>query len=279
MALSIISFLKVGAQEGNIYLQRGIERASHIDLYNALDQFNLSTQSLPDASPAYMQRAQVKIRINQFDAAMADLERALHTNPEVVNMYGKYGPLKSLYETYKKSPLEHPVCKTDYYLAVLGTSNLDACTDETKKAIQLYNSALSAKIEDNWPAALAYLNESISLKTDFPEAYFNRAYVKAQIKDYKGSLIDYDMFITSHPDDPMGYNNKGNLFMRIGLYDQAYATYCQAIYLAPLDHVLYLNRGISNLMQGKQQEACADFVLASERGNVKAQKKQLFYCR
>lgn len=279
MVLSMISFLKVGAQEGNIYLQRGIERASHIDLYNALDQFNLSTQSLPDASPAYMQRAQVKIRINQFDAAMADLERALHTSPEVVNMYGKYGPLKSLYETYKKSPLEHPVCKTDYYLAVLGTSNLDSCTDETKKAIQLYNSALSAKIEDNWPAALAYLNESISLKTDFPEAYFNRAYVKAQIKDYKGSLKDYDMFITSHPDDPMGYNNKGNLFMRIGLYDQAYATYCQAIYLAPLDHVLYLNRGISNLMQGRQQEACADFVLASERGNVKAQKKQLFYCR
>ena len=56
-------------------------------------------------------------------------------------------------------------------------------------------------------------SKTIELKPDFPEAYFHRARIWVDNKDYKSALADLDDYIELAPEDAVGYYERGRVKM------------------------------------------------------------------
>jgi tetratricopeptide (TPR) repeat protein len=110
-------------------------------------------------------------------------------------------------------------------------------------------------------AAIQELSKAIQLNPRYTIAYFIRAYVYAQIQEFRQSKSDYDRAITLDPKDTTAYINRGNLKQdKLNDVQGALADFDRAITLNPKSAEAYNNRG--NLKDDKLndiQGALADY--------------------
>ena len=95
--------------------------------------------------------------------------------------------------------------------------------------------------------------ESISAET-----YFNWAYVKDEMGDYKGAIGDYTKAIQLKPDYVDAYVNRGASKHNSGQYHDAIVDYGIAIKLKPDYALAYSNRGIAKHYLGQHTAAISD---------------------
>jgi tetratricopeptide (TPR) repeat protein len=133
-------------------------------------------------------------------------------------------------------------------------------------------------------AAIQELNKAIQLNPRYMAAYFFRAYVYEQLRNFQQSFVDYNQVITINPRFA-AYINRGNLkFDKLNDVQGALADYNQAITINPQSDLAYYNRGILKTDKlNDNQGALADYNQAItinprfgsvyiNRGNLKKNK-------
>ena len=92
--------------------------------------------------------------------------------------------------------------------------------------------------------ALEEFNHAISLDPDFFSAYYNRAIIRANLKQNEEALKDINYVIANVPDHALAYYNRGIIHENLGQPTQAIQDYSHAINLQPDLLEAYHYRGI-----------------------------------
>lgn len=119
----------------------------------------------------------------------------------------------------------------------------------TAKAIAAYTEALA-------DTGLAN-DRRATLLTDRAVAYGKSNQNKLALDDYNKALLLF-------PEYPPAYNNRGNLLVSLGQYQEAIKDFDRAILLAPKYAAAYSNRANAKLKASHTREAIADFTRAIE---------------
>jgi tetratricopeptide (TPR) repeat protein len=127
--------------------------------------------------------------------------------------------------------------------------------------------------------SLADYNQSISFNPKFSQAYYNRAILKEdKLNDIQGALVDYNQAISINPKYSIAYNNRANLKEdRLNDIQGALADYNQAISINPKLSQAYYNR--ANLKANKLndiQGALADY---NQAISINPKDSQAYYNR
>ena len=116
---------------------------------------------------------------------------------------------------------------------------------------------------------VSYLTESFFRSLLDPNnigALFNRGAIFLQQSAFDSALIDYDLIIDSHPDDPKAYCNRGNVYLGKSDLGRAIQDFSQAILLDRKESCAHYNRGMAWLRLSQWDAARADFLAAEQMG-------------
>ena len=107
-------------------------------------------------------------------------------------------------------------------------------------------------------------NESIRLKPNFADAFYNRGHAKSKLGWYDEAITDYDEAIRLKPDLAVAFTSRGIVKMELGWHDEAIADYDEAIRLKPDLAIAFYNRAWAKFNSGHVDEARQDFERALE---------------
>jgi tetratricopeptide (TPR) repeat protein len=93
--------------------------------------------------------------------------------------------------------------------------------EKPRKAYQLFEQAEEVFNDGNFTMALALLDECLTQKPGYMEAYPLRANAKEQLNDLDGALTDYSIFLEEFPEHPDVLMSRGVLRYKLGFFDQA----------------------------------------------------------
>ncbi len=145
--------------------------------------------------------------------------------------------------------------------------------NQFRKATQgLTASELMNKALDSWrngkytdpDKALEYLNEAISLDSNYDDAYINRGIAWHVTGNYDRAISDYNKAIELNPGYALAYYNRGYAWHVTGNYDRAMSDFNKAIELNPGYVDAYNNRGYAWHVTGNYDRAMSDFNKAIE---------------
>ncbi len=121
--------------------------------------------------------------------------------------------------------------------------NKQTTTPSNERPEALYHRALSLRYSENYTAAAELLRQTISLKPDYNEAWFELGIVYEKLKDYEQAIAAYQKAINLKPDYNEAWNNLGSVYKTLEDYEQAIAAYQKAIHLKPDNHEAWNNLG------------------------------------
>jgi Flp pilus assembly protein TadD len=116
--------------------------------------------------------------------------------------------------------------------------------------------------------AMYYYNEAIRIRPDFADAYYNIALIQTSLKYYQEALDNYTKAINFKPTF-QAYNNRGNIYNRLGRYKEALADYNNAIGLEKRIPMFYINRADAYFYLKENRQGCTDLQKACDLGNCK----------
>jgi tetratricopeptide (TPR) repeat protein len=116
----------------------------------------------------------------------------------------------------------------------------------------------------NQQAALQDFDKAVTLKPDYPEAYYNRGNLHCLMRQYDKAIEDYTHAIELTENDANAHNNRGMAWHQKGNYESALANYNRAIAINPNEPVFYANRGRLWDRIGDDALARADYLQAKE---------------
>ena len=115
--------------------------------------------------------------------------------------------------------------------------------------------------ENKQPAAVP---SKLSINELAARAFFFIGYLLLEGREAEKALAAYDMAIVLKPDFVAAYNNRGEVFQKLGKYDKAIVNLGKAIELDPVFAELYYNRGCLKGSSGESKAAIIDFDKAIE---------------
>lgn len=113
------------------------------------------------------------------------------------------------------------------------------------------------------PQQLAPLQNSGSANSKNVETYFTQGFKKAELKDYRGAIADFNKILEIDPNNAYAYVGRG--FSRFGLasYQGAKKDFDKALEITPDIAYAHFFRGFTLVMLEDKQGAIADFKKAS----------------
>jgi tetratricopeptide (TPR) repeat protein len=115
--------------------------------------------------------------------------------------------------------------------------------DKPLKTHQLYDRAEAAYDQGDYKKTIEYLDQCLLLDPGYSEAYFMRGGAREQLKDFKGALTDYSIFLERRVDHREGLFNRGFVRYQLKLYDLAREDFKRLLTLPPGEtNTLYFNR-------------------------------------
>ncbi|GAB3343211.1 hypothetical protein GCM10027299_58610 [Larkinella ripae] len=106
--------------------------------------------------------------------------------------------------------------------------------------------AIEASIKGEHSKALTYLNKAIMAQPSWPDAYFQRASLYRELKQYKQSLSDFNKVESLGRHDEILYTSRADLNKILHRNDDALADYTKAILVAPLENTeTYYTRSVA----------------------------------
>ncbi|WP_146216365.1 hypothetical protein [Arenibacter sp. ARW7G5Y1] len=134
--------------------------------------------------------------------------------------------------------------------------------DEKMKAMSDLNKAIDIYIE-------YFLKDSFD-KTTLTEYYNERAYLKSELKDYRGAIQDYEKAISMK----VGYASlwdkvyfgKGFCETKIGNFQSAVESYEKVFIHNPKDELAHFNVGLVKIALGRKNEGCLNLSKSGELG-------------
>jgi len=216
---------------------------------NTLNLFDDIAQKQPKNYHPFASRAIHKMKINDSNGALKDLNKALLLNPEYHEGY--YNRAK-LYAEHKK---EFQKAFEDYNKAIqLNTSN----------AKYFLGRGMVYRVAKQYELAMKDLNKSLELNPSYAKAYENRGVIKADLKDFKGAIKDYSKALAINPHSYNTYNSRGAAKDFLKDYNGAISDYNKALKIQPNDFQTICNVGIAYYQLKNHKKACEAWKKAAD---------------
>jgi predicted O-linked N-acetylglucosamine transferase (SPINDLY family) len=107
--------------------------------------------------------------------------------------------------------------------------------------------------------ALASYDTAIALAPASVDAHYNRGSVLSAMGRREEAVASYDRLITLRPDHVEAHSNRGVVLFDLGRFDEAVASYDKAIALRPAEAVLHANRANALHQLRRLEEAVAGY--------------------
>lgn len=129
-------------------------------------------------------------------------------------------------------------------------------------------------------AAIDDFNAALRLSPEEPMIYNNRGNVLIELRHYAEAVKDFTQAIALSPSYGQAYNNRGNALFLLGDSAGAIADYTKAVVLMPANAVPFNGRGKAQLALKRPAAAIRDFsraiVLSSRYGQALANRAEAF---
>lgn len=197
------------------------------------------------ATPAdYLERGHAYYRLGRFDQARNDFDQARRMDGQSAMVFFNLGTA---------------ACRQQHY---------NEAVNDFTRALTL--DAGLARAYNNRGVAYYFLGEYAKAVADFSKAaestnaggmaaLFNRAMAFQAMKDHDRAMADYDMVLAKKPDTVAALNNKADILIGLGRFDQAILVLDAAITVAPNDPDLLFNRALAHERLGHLQKAQSDY--------------------
>lgn len=107
--------------------------------------------------------------------------------------------------------------------------------------------------------ALDDFNRAVQLFAEYPAAYNNRGNLLVALGQYQEAIKDFDRTILLAPKYAAAYSNRGNAKLKLGMTAEAINDFTRAIELSPQSAPPLSGRGLAHLATGKPHAAIRDF--------------------
>ncbi len=164
--------------------------------FESIDYYNSYIATHTPRAIDYIGRALDFITTRDYDAAIADIGRALALTPDFAPAYMLRG--QANYHKYELMGHDPDTSVDAVTRATLRTKKLNDALDDYNKAVELAPATAPAwfnkgniliELED-YTSALASFTRAIELKDDMGEAYFNRGYVYLKLGNRAAGIAD-----------------------------------------------------------------------------------------
>ena len=119
----------------------------------------------------------------------------------------------------------------------------DILRKQPRHADALHLLGLIAARSNDPKKAVVLIGKSIQIDPSNPVAYLNRGAVLQELEQWEEALASYEQALALHPAFAAVYFNRGNALQNLQRLDEALASYNQAIAIQPDYHDAWLNRG------------------------------------
>ena len=239
IGVSVSGYHGLGVQNLNFAIPSNYLKAL-INRSGMVKPFSQTSQSI--SADTYFLRGNVKIRLEDYQGAIADYTRALHLKPDYANAYYLRGLAK---------------VKLGQYFAAI--ADCDSAIRLKPDYADAYVSRGLAKTQlGQHFAAIADYDTAIHLRPDYANAYVSRGLAKAQLGQHFAAIADYDTAIRLKPDYADAYYARGLAKAQLGQHFAAIADYDTAIRLKPDYADAYYTRGLEKALLERFWEAKQD---------------------
>ncbi len=112
------------------------------------------------------------------------------------------------------------------------------------------------------------LNYKYIFDDNHEDAYFARGYSKGELKNYSGSISDYNKALEINPKNATSYLNRGLMKSYLDNHFEAISDFTKAIETDSKKTDAYVNRGFSKLKVGDKKGACKDYKKTKSLGFI-----------
>jgi tetratricopeptide (TPR) repeat protein len=139
------------------------------------------------------------------------------------------------------------------------TANSLPVSNSEVTASDLLKFGVNQMQQENYEAAIEYLNLAIKIENEYTAAYKNRCLAYLEIEDYTQAITDCTQALNLDTEDSEAYLHRGLAQYRQGNYLDAIADFNQALVLKPNDFRAYYNLGIAFAGTGNYSQAIIDY--------------------
>jgi tetratricopeptide (TPR) repeat protein len=179
----------------NIHLLRN-DLGKAFDDYSAAIDHNRDND--PALAPAYRQRGTIRLKREEYAAAITDLTRAIQFNPMDVAARQERG-------------LAH-LKRGDWDNAILDAGEVIRLDSENAESYKIRGQAHLAR--EDYGAARADLTRAIALHHTDPEGYYLRAYARSRLGEIDEAIFDCNDAIARNPYLASAYYLRGTLLIQ-----------------------------------------------------------------
>ncbi len=183
---------------------------------------------------------------------------------KIINLFNqkKFNKVSKISEKIRNLFENQPDVVKMIVVSDLNTKNFNKAEQLLRKSIILNNTAEFnyilgniLKIQDKNDEAIIAFKKSLSLNSNFSEAYNNLANVQKKIECYEDALLNYQNAIRANENNLEAYYNLANLYKYLKNYEEANINYKKVIKLNPTFSDAYNNIGTIYSILGKFENA------------------------
>ena len=251
-----------------LYLREGKPR-------KALEDIKAWSRIAPNNPDLYIFRAEVQIKLRDFESALADYTRAETLRPDDLVrkqktlLYIKIDKPEAALSAANRILVDRPEDLEALILAGRSQtqSNRFKSADALlRKALKINPNFSEANLfmgllkgkQGNYDEALEYLNRSIELEPKSADSYKERARIFFKLGDYVRSEVDLNAAIENDPSDAESLSMRAMTFYQRMLYDAAIQDLSTVLEGLQNDSKTLYNRAVCYLKRDEPETALAD---------------------
>lgn len=233
------------------------------EFIDAIDICNQILNKNPKYYQAYYLKAEILTKVDNYDEAAKNYQKALNINPfntEILNKaafcYQKIGNFKKTTELYNKSlkinPLQ-PKIFTNYVFALNQNNQYQEAIEKIDFYLEFFPSDIEAQ------------------------------YLKIQIYINSGDYLEALKLLNNLPKNEQKaadfYLLRGQIYLQTKSYEQSYYDFSQCLDINPQKKEIYFYRGFSSLYINDINKACQDWQTAIKNKDYRANTPFFKYCK
>ena len=267
------SALEIDPTHGKIYESRAYYRAFRRDWAGALKDYDSAVANGIKTDRIYLRRGEIKRDMDDIDGAIADLQTSISLNPDLA---GAYHGLAILMES--KGDVHSAMVLLQDFLdrneskdggklpvaegSVTASINIKRRGQEKDgKQVYMIGTTRTSNESTSSPQSPDDAAEKMEQTLNISMAYFTLGRLYAKKDDLDNALLNYGKGLKISKDDPVGYKLRSEVHMKKSDLAGTIAD-LKSIVDSPM-HLPdnHRDRGVLLLLQGKDEEAKAEFDL------------------
>jgi tetratricopeptide (TPR) repeat protein len=260
------------------YFYRAVAKLDLEDYRGAEEDCSLAIERNPFIIDAYQVRGIARQTLKKSREAIADYDEGLKQMPEhkifLMNKAVCQADLKD-YDNAEKTYSRLISIYPNFSNAYLGRAQLLVAKGDTVSALSDIDKSISlnknepnayvmrAEIEmhhkRDYKAALADMDQAITLEPHYAGYFINRAFMKYNLDDYFGAMSDYNYAVDLDPTNVTAHFNRGLLRTEVSDNNKAIEDFTYVLRSQPDNFMARYNRALLYQKTGQYKRAVRDF--------------------